>query len=176
MLRRLSTADAYLQDVLNTVMITYPPGSRSPSFKSSVLQLQALHQLLPYERAQPEANTKHQHHILNILTQYTRNLQALPSNSPISPTVLISSMPIHKRPLPINLQTPKDILGRRYPSIVRRVPLVVDMYIPTPPRTPSTTLRTRPARSITPCTSPSAIPRPTSPVALLLWEESAAGT
>lgn len=50
-------------------------------------------------------------------------------------------MPIDEIPLPINLQTPKDILRIRDPPKVRRMPQIVDVNVTSSSRASHPTLR-----------------------------------
>ena len=81
--------------------------------------------------------------------EYKKHIPSLPRQNPISPRLLIPPPPIHKPPLRIDLQAPKNILGERYPAIIRRIPMVVHVDIPA---------STSPAGSALPARSACSVP------------------
>ena len=106
-----------------------------------------------------------------------KNSHPIPRAQPISPTPLIPPMPLHKPAPGIYLQTPKDILGVRDASIVRRMPIIIHMNMPTSPSTSSTPLTTRTARPIASCASAATVARSLSglPLPSLGWKHGGAG-
>ena len=82
----------------------------------------------PFHQLSPQVLPKSQHPI--------------PCDHAIRPTRLIMPMSIHKLPIAIDLNTPKDVLGFRYPPEIRRVSPVRDMHPSTSPSGAHATLIT----------------------------------
>lgn len=123
-----------------------PYYSNSPIFFR--LFLQPFHDLLPQKRTQPQTKSAVRQSECHLQQQQSEGngdipLPPFPSNNPIRPRILIAPITINKPPLGINLQTPKDILRVRNPSVVRRIAVVVDMNIPTTTTTSCSTLNIR---------------------------------
>lgn len=81
------------------------------------------------------------------------NLHALPRHNAIRATTLIipqlQALRPHKPPLPIDLQTPKNILGKRNPAIIRRCSRITNMNPAASAPASGTSLITRAARTTT---------------------------
>lgn len=76
------------------------------------------------------------------------NIPPFPRQNPICPGLLIPPPPIHKPPPRIDLQTPKNILGKRYPAIIRWISMVVHVDIPPTTTSTRSALATCSARTI----------------------------
>lgn len=77
-----------------------------------------------------------------------KNIPSFPRQNPISPRLLIPPPPIHKPPGRIDLQTPKNVLGERYPAVIGRIQMIIDMNISPPTSSPGSALTACSARSI----------------------------
>lgn len=95
-----------------------------------------------------------------------------PGQNPIRPRLLISSLAIDEIAGRIHFQASENILRKRYPSVIRGIPMVIDVNIP--PAAPSTgaTLSTRPTSAIASRAAPAG---PYSTVLPLLGKECTAG-
>jgi len=130
---------------------TCPSGNHSvPVYTLTLVHCQASHHQLNEPRKSCPARSKSPG---TTTTRRRPNLHALPRHNAIRATTLIipqlQALRPHKPPLPIDLQTPKNILRKRNPAIIRRCSQITNMNPAASAASTGTSLITRAARTTT---------------------------